>query len=305
MPPIKKTKPLACPICGYGASWPMPYRRDTSFDAWRVKAGDTAPYDWRLCRRCGNAYPSFQPGIEVLRHIWEENRVIPSSDMRTPEEVWAARHAAARKCAERSFALFAARSARSPGRFLDIGCGPGDTVRHFADHGWDAEGIDADPNMAPVHRRLGIRSQIGQFETMQTAGGYDIIHIAHAIYFITEPMRFLGAVRERLAPGGVFGIVLADFMATFDPGLPSYPHSFFPTAASMRYALALAGFETVSSRVWAGSVYLAARPAQVPLPTVHLALIRLGYFTKPARYALLGRPYLALRRAAKSVLRRG
>lgn len=301
---IATIEPVLCPICGHGLSWPVPFRRVAKVDAWRKEAGETSLYEWRLCRRCGNAYPSIQPSLAILRRIWEESRVTEPSDARTSQAVWKSRHNAARISAKRSFALFAARASHSPGRFLDIACGLGETVRYFGDHGWDAEGIDADPGMAPVHRQLGICARIGQFETMEIAGDYDIIHIAHAIYFVTEPMRFLGAVRKRLASGGLLGIVLADFMSDADPGLPSYVHSFFPTAASMRYALALAGFETVLTRSWAGSIYIAARPAEAPLPSVHPARIRLGYLTKPVRYAVLGRPYLALRRAAKFVLRR-
>lgn len=281
----------------------MPYRHEAHIDAWRAEAGDTAAYDWRLCRRCGNAYPSFQPSLAVLRRVWGKSRAIEPSAANA-DAAWTARRNAARICAERSFALFTARSPRGPGRFLDIGCGLGETVRYFADHGWDAEGIDADPSMAPYHRRLGISTRIGQFEAMEIAGVYDIIHIAHAIYFVTEPMRFIKAVRGKLAPGGLFCVVLADFMAAFDPGLPSYAHSFFPTAASMRYALALAGFETILTRSWSGSIYLATRPAEASLPSVHPALIRLGYLTKPMRYAILGRPYLALRKAVKRMLGR-
>ena len=94
-------------------------------------------------------------------------------------------------------------------------------------HGWDAEGIDADPSTEPFHRELGISSRIGQLEQLEIGKEYDVIHIAHAIYFVTNPMNFLRMVRERLAPEGLFCIVLADFMASVDPALPSYVHTFF------------------------------------------------------------------------------
>jgi len=177
-------------------------------------------------------------------------------------------------------------------------------VRVFADNGWDAEGIDADPSTARFHGELGIRARIGQFEQVEAASSYDFIHIAHAIYFITDPMAFIRGVRARLTPGGVFCIVLADLMANTDSGLPAYSHTFFPTGASMRYALALAGFEVVLSRSMSGSIYIAARPASAPrLPAVRPASTLLLCRTKALRHALLGRPYLALRQFAKRVLR--
>src|SRR5262249_39654661 len=162
---------------------------------------------------------------------------------------------------------------------------------------WDAQGIDADPSTQPSHRQLGIRVQIGQLEHLDVGVGFDLIHIAHAIYFITDPMNFIRAVRERLAPHGLFCIVLADFMANADAGLPSYAHTFFPTESSMRYALALAGFEVALSKARAGSIFMAARPAAAPaMPRISPAAIRMLYRTKALRHELLGRPYLALRR---------
>jgi hypothetical protein len=80
-------------------------------------------------------------------------------------------------------------------------------------------------------------------------------------------------------------------------------HSFFPTAQSMRYALALAGFETVFCKRVSGSIFIAARPAKaVALPAVWPAAILALYRSKALRYQFLGRPYLALRAIAKSLL---
>jgi hypothetical protein len=112
-------------------------------------------------------------------------------------------------------------------------------------------------------------------------------------------------VRERLAPDGLFCVVLADFMSALDPALPSYAHSFFPTAGSMRYALALAGFETVFCCRLSGSIFLAARPAPtIRKPSVWPLGIWLLHRTKTLRYRLLGRSAIALGRAVKAVIGR-
>ena len=294
---------MSCAICNNPSFWRIPFAHDPDVARWRAEAGDEADYDWRLCRRCGNAYPSQQPDLAVLQRVWAEKRGDECLSPDAKDAIWSYRRAISRAGAARSFRLFAPRCANRTGRFLDVACGLGETVRIFADNGWDAEGIDADPSTARFHRDAGIRVRIGQFEQIETASGYDLIHIAHAIYFITDPMDFIRVVRARLAPGGLFCIVLADFMASADPSLPSYTHTFFPTGASMRYALALAGFEVVLSRTMSGSIYIAARPASAPpLPTVSSASIRLLYRSKAVRHALLGRPYLALRRFAKRLL---
>ncbi len=295
---------MTCPICGHETFWLVAYNRDAAVDAFRSAAGDLVPYDWRLCRNCGNAYPSRQPDLRVLARMWAANRSLNDADTNAAATV-AYRHFISRAGADRSYRLFAPLAGTSAGRFLDIACGLGETVRTFADHGWDAEEIDADPSTEQFHRELGIRARIGQFEDIEIGSNYDVIHIAHAIYFITDPMKFMRLVREHLTPNGVFCVVLADFMSALDPALPSYAHSFFPTAAAMRYALALAGFETIFCRRLSGSIFLAARPAPaVEKPSIWPFGIWLLHRTKTLRYIALGRPAVALGRAIKTLFGR-
>jgi SAM-dependent methyltransferase len=290
---------MPCPICGEAASWPIAHRTEPHIARWRAEIGNLEPDDWRLCRRCGNAFPSAQPELQVLQRIWEMHRAAATTNADDDAKTWRNRRRVSQVWAERSYRLLSPLAPRS-GRFLDIACGLGQTVRTFADHGWDAEGIDANPNMRPLHQQLGIRSRIGQFEGLELKESYDLIHIAHAIYFMTHPMKFIAKVQDHLAPGGLFCVIISDFMSNTDADPPAYAHTFMPTGASMRYALAVAGFETVLSRKISGSVYLAARPFATPHEVkVYPRLIRLGFRTKKARYILIGKLYLGVRAIAK------
>lgn len=296
---------MNCPICNGVDYWPIPFALGPKIERWRREEGDEAAYEWRLCRVCANAYPSHQPHLRLLQRIWLEHKTTPGLAAAELEDAWARRRAGVRAIAARSFRIFAPLARTSGRRFLDIACGFGETVKTFADHGWDAEGIDADSSIAQVHRDMGIRVRHGQIEEMDVGEGYHIIHIAHAIYFITNPMQFLGEVRKRLARDGLFCIVLSDFFAHHQPGLPGYSHTFFPTGASLRYALALAGFETILCKRLSGSIYIAARPAfATNTPFVSPAWTLLLFRTKALRYTLIGRPYLALRHAAKLLIGR-
>ena len=192
----------------------------------------------------------------------------------------------------------------STGRFLEIACGLGETVALLRDRGWQAEGVDIDASTKPFHDRLGIRTQIGRFENIDIAGQFDWIHIAHAIYFISEPMGFLQRLRGSLSPGGLFTVAISDFLAATDDARPTYAHTFYPTGASMRHALALAGFVPGPARNSSGSIYIASHVGSAPAPAVNTGLIRLGYASKSLRYRLYGRPYLAARQLAKRVLGR-
>ena len=296
---------MHCPICDGIDSWPVPSGSTPQIERWRREEGDEAAYEWRLCRRCANAYPSHQPLLRVLQKIWLEHKSTPGLTAPELEQSFASRRAGVRKIAARSFRVFAPLAGTGGRRFLDIACGFGETVKTFADHGWDAKGIDTDSSIAHVHREMAIRVRYGQIEEMDVGTGYDVIHIAHAIYFITNPMRFLGEVRKRLVESGLFCVVLSDFFAHHESSLPTYAHTFFPSAASVRYALALAGFETVRCKRISGSIYIAARPmSAIQMPFVSPAWTHLLFRTKAQRYALIGRPYLALRRTAKYLIGR-
>lgn len=291
---------MSCPICGEAASWPITHRSDPRITGWRSEIGDLRIDDWQLCRRCGNAFPRAQPELQVLHRIWQMKRATLDTSPADELKMWDNRRHAGQVWAERSYRFLSPFFASGAGRFLDIACGLGHTVRTFADHGWDAEGIDADPNMRPLHEQLGIKSRIGQFEQLELKGSYDLIHIAHAIYFITHPMSFIGIVRAHLTPGGLFCVIISDFMSSVDPNPPSYAHTFLPTSASMRYALAVAGFETVFSRRISGSIFVVARPTtERHLVKIHPRTTRMGYRTKKIRYMLIGKPYLGLRATAK------
>lgn len=293
---------MSCPICGHDRSWPVPHRHEPEVDAWRAAAGDTAPALWRLCRRCGNAYPVVKQDLAVLARIWEGNRT--RDDPAAAAALWVARRRIARLGGERALAFYAPLAPRRPGRFLDIGCGLGGTVRAFADAGWDALGVDADAATEPFHRELGIASRIGQVETIDLAGGWDIVHSAHAIYFVTDPMGFLGRARALLVPDGLLAITIADFMAWDDSTDPAYVHTFFPTGQSMAHAITRAGFRVVAMRRAKGSIHIAARIGEGALPPVSPWMIRLGHLTRGLRYGLVGRPMTRLRQVAKRVLGR-
>lgn len=293
---------MTCPICGEHRSWPIPSRHEPEVDRWRAEHGDTAPAGWRLCRRCGNGYPTAAQDLAVLARIWEANRT--RDDAAAAPALWAERRRIARLGGERAVNFYLPLATTPQGRFLDIGCGLGGTVRAFADSGWDALGVDADAATEPFHRELGIASRIGQVETLDLDGGWDIVHSAHAIYFVTDPMGFLARTRALLSPDGLLAITIADFMAWDDATDPAYAHSFFPTGESMAYAITLAGFSVVGMRRAKGSIHIAARVGASPLPPVSPMMIRLGHLTRGARFTLVGRPMTRLRQLAKRMLGR-
>jgi SAM-dependent methyltransferase len=264
----------------------------------------TRPYSWRLCKQCGNGYPSEPSLPAVLDRYWQLDRCVQGSE-ETVEAVWQRRLTMSAVAADRSYKVFAPLLRDPPGRFLDVACGLGETVRKFRDNGWQAEGVDLDASTRRFHERHGLQTTIGRFEDTPVTDRYHIIHISHAIYFITEPMVFLRRVRAQLVDDGLFAVVISDFLAAHAKAGPNYAHTFYPCGDSMRYALALAGLKPVLMRTIGGDIYIAARPGAVPLPRINTERIYWKYRTKNLRFATIGRPYLVARRFAKRLLSAG
>jgi SAM-dependent methyltransferase len=289
-----------CPICKSSESWPITATLAPDIVGWRAEAGETRPYSWRLCRQCGNGYPSDPPLTEVLNRYWQVDRNIGANE--NVDAVWQRRVAMSRVGADRSYKVFAPLYHGRPGRFFDIACGLGETVRKFGKHGWEAEGIDLDTSTLRFHQMSGLRTKIGRFEDEPLTSRYQMIHISHGIYFITEPMTFLRRVRAQLTDDGLFAVVISDFLAAHAQAGPSYTNTFYPCGESMSYALALAGLKPVLTRTFGGDIYIAAQPADVPPPRINTERIYRRYRTKNLRFATIGRPYLAARRLAKRIL---
>ncbi len=88
---------MSCPICDERSFWPVPFADDPDIARWRADLGSLSDYEWRLCRRCGNAYPSQPPDLRVLERLWAQKRadqgLSPSAMPKKPGSI-AARSAA-------------------------------------------------------------------------------------------------------------------------------------------------------------------------------------------------------------------
>jgi 2-polyprenyl-3-methyl-5-hydroxy-6-metoxy-1,4-benzoquinol methylase len=257
---------------------------------------------WRLCKRCGNGFPVVQPHLAKLSGLWASNRDVSNFSEATANAMRQYRIYISVVGAERALKFYGFHVKKPPARFLDIGCGLGETVAVFKRAGYDATGIDADPSTAAHHQKIGINAIVGQVETVDLKGPYDVVHIAHAIYFVTKPMAFLARVRGLMADNGLLCITNADFTFWRDGSLPNEHHTFCPTPSSMRAALALAGFCVVAEAWIAGSVYAVCKKCEPFRMPVSAHVTWLYWQTKRLRYALFGKPANVVLQLVKSVM---
>lgn len=299
MTELAKMEPIKCSVCSKVGSWPISFVDEQSGKT-LIRSTD---YHWSLCRTCGTAYPYPEPQLKDLQVYWNRNRV-DESDACVTEDVWQERLKNSFIWARRTYDFVTPFVQNKRNRTLDIACGLGATVAYFEEKGWDAEGIDADPNTRQFHQRLGIRATIGQVENIDSLGNYDLISIAHAIYFISNPKGFVQRVRQLLNYDGLFCVTLSDLLSSFSNGMPGYVHTWYPTAQSLKYLLVQEGFEILDVRTSHGSIMLLAK-VDAFNKTKLKANPRLAWFrflTHSMRYRLIGRPVLRMVSGIKRTL---
>ena len=90
-------------------------------------------------------------------------------------------------------------------RFLDVGCGSGAAVRAATDLGWEATGIDIDPQLIREGRRqlqVDIRC-VPILESNLPPASFDFVKLRDVVEHLPNPLDVLAMVGGLLAPGGV------------------------------------------------------------------------------------------------------
>jgi len=90
------------------------------------------------------------------------------------------------------------------GRMLDVGCGSGELLQHFAKRGWETYGIDPGSSAADAAARRGARVHQGTLRDQPwQPGSFQLITFQHALEHVDDPIDSLRRARALLAPGGL------------------------------------------------------------------------------------------------------
>lgn len=146
----------------------------------------------------------------------------------------------------------------SPGpRVLDAGCGTGIAARQFQAAGCQVLGVEPDPRMAGLARRLGVEVDEAAFEAWEPAGrAFDAVAAGQAWHWI-DPVAGAQKAARVLRPGGRWAAfwhavqlppeVAGAFAAAFRRVVPDAP---FTTEATTRQAVA--GYQALCTRAAEG-----------------------------------------------------
>src|SRR5581483_3809559 len=89
------------------------------------------------------------------------------------------------------------------GRMLDVGCGAGNQLRFMRALGWQAEGLDPDPNAVKTANAAGLHVTQGDLLSVKLPDAvFDAVTMLHVIEHLIEPRQHLAECLRILKPGG-------------------------------------------------------------------------------------------------------
>ena len=94
------------------------------------------------------------------------------------------------------------------GRMLDVGCGDGTVVKLAQDLGWNAEGIDFDPEAIANARRNGLNVHAGMLKDQRYSDdSFDLVLMSHVIEHVHDALGTLREIRRIVRPGGMLALM--------------------------------------------------------------------------------------------------
>ena len=96
-------------------------------------------------------------------------------------------------------------------KLLDVGCGRGDFLMRAEYCGYDAIGIDFDPETVDIALSRGLNAHISEIHELPELEIYDAITLSHVVEHVLNPVELLSHIYKRLKPGGYFYISTPNF----------------------------------------------------------------------------------------------
>ncbi len=181
--PYRLEEVPACTLCG---------SRD-SRERFRVP-----PYGYRACLGCGLVRLSPRVTLSDLPRLYESLY----RDYYSPHQQPLEEQLRNPSFAYRSRRL--SRFARGP-RLFEIGCGDGNFLAVMRALGWAVSGSEVNEAGARAAReRHAIDVNVISFDSFQLPGDYEAVGMYHVLEHLYDPRSVLAAIRQALAPGGVF-----------------------------------------------------------------------------------------------------
>ena len=249
------TERVACAVCGSERSRPAWMRVPRDDYALELGLPDGRS-SWVVCEGCGLVFQSPRPDSKVVDDLYQGGEYHETRGG-VPEHY--VRYSLRRSQRALAWALSQPALAGRTGRAVDIGCGIGGAVVNLRDRGWEAVGVEPDPNLAAAGReRFGIEVLDGFFSSSTFAEGttFDLAYSCHVWEHLADPVETTRAVHRLLAPSaGILVIVVPTFRKarTLAWACFTAPHTYMFTDVSLGNVLRSTGFEPIAHQYAAGA----------------------------------------------------
>lgn len=261
---------VPCPVCG-GANFAETTGAKHDPTLQRV-AGRAARSLWSVCRTCGLVLQNPRLSAEQSEELYSAHAYHAYSDGRLAETI-----AYALRRPEPLIAyLERVADLGDEGTMVDVGCGLGGALICFKLRGWDAHGVEPDPELARVAQELGADVRTEFFDESSFApASVDLVYTCHSFEHFVDPAAIARAAHTALRDDGLLFVCVPTFRRArvHARAWMNAAHTFLFTHRSLGNLLFKAGFDVLAHRYHAaeGELWLVARkvgtpPADAPLP---------------------------------------
>lgn len=135
-----------------------------------------------------------------------------------------------------------------PGKALEIGAGVGYITRRLMDAGWRAIGIEPGKGYANHWNHYGVEIINEFFPHPEVPGPFDLISCYAVLEHISDPLRFLKDIRDRLTPTGMVVVSVPNCTEEIEEGDPAillHEHYNYFNTDTLRALFWQAGFRTI------------------------------------------------------------
>lgn len=199
-----------CPVCG-GTD--------------RSIAREMFGYEYARCDACTHVYVTERPTGDALLEYFESSDDISALYTDEGQRRYRREH-----ITEPKFDFAFEHVDRTDGRWLDVGCGMGESVDYLRERGWDTVGLEPSENCVRVAREAFdldlVQSSLDEYAEETPDGSFDVVSLFGILVLTPDPLAELRTARRLLSDDGY--VVLGD--GHYD-SVSSLVHRAFPDRA--------------------------------------------------------------------------
>ncbi len=239
---------VACDLCGCDRNKVLFRKKDTT-SYWLAKCAEDKSLDPNTefpiveCARCGHVYvtPRLSPALiaDIYARFWQSHK--PKTLPKDEFAYYLCRHLA---------------KLGHYGKLLDFGCGWGQYLAAAQAVGWDAVGIEVDPEKIAFARSQGLNAVQGELlDRTFDSETFDAVIAQQVFEHLYDPVSYMEEIKRILKPGGIvfvsvpnYGSIRAKLAGANWDMVSPVAHVRYFTGSILKRLLVDHGFEVLSKR---------------------------------------------------------